>query len=147
MLTLSFYKNVLLFCYDFSRFYFEQSGQFQPKNQFKHEIENENDTGDWLLCIHCGNQITKSTFKISRAGANEHNFSNPHGVEFHIACFSSVPGCIAMGSPNPEWSWFSRYSWQVASCKQCGIHFGWCFSGNSEQFYGLIIKQLTESSD
>jgi len=99
--------------------------------------------GKRLFCAACRRLITSEALRISVNGAEEHSFSNPHGIEFHIACFSEAEGCGQIGVPTEEWTWFSGYRWRLAVCMDCGTHLGWGFSADAgDAFYGLILDRL-----
>ena len=76
------------------------------------------------------------------AGAHEHTFVNPHGIEHHIACFALAPGCAYAGAPESAFSWFPGFTWQIAVCGQCHALLGWIFRNAGEQFHGLITTAL-----
>lgn len=76
------------------------------------------------------------------AGAHEHTFVNPHGIEHHLACFALAPGCAYAGGTETAFSWFPGFTWQVAGCGQCHAHLGWIFRNAGEQFHGLITSAL-----
>ena len=48
-----------------------------------------------------------------------------------------------VGLATEEYCWFEGYTWQYASCSDCGEHLGWFYqSGENSQFYGLIVDKL-----
>ena len=66
---------------------------------------------------------------------------NPEGTVFVIGCFAQAPGCVAIGAPMLEWTWFPGCRWQVALCRACGEHLGWRYTG-ADTFHGLILERL-----
>ncbi len=99
-----------------------------------------------LHCISCQQQITSRAQAISVDGGREHTFTNPHGITFHLGCFKEAPGCVVLGEPTNEFTWFAGHAWQMAHCVQCNTHLGWYFC-NSGSFFGLILKYLVELPD
>ena len=94
------------------------------------------------MCDACGHRITDDDNRVERGGAHEHVFVNPHGYQFRIGCFAAAAGCVHLGSPDPAFSWFPGFSWQVAACARCRAHVGWIFRNAGEQFHGLITEAL-----
>lgn len=121
---------------------FQQPGG-RPESESR--IGTREDAGGVLICAMCLNAITTSSARTERAGSHSHTFSNPHGFVFHIACFSTAPGCDTGSDPTAEYSWFPGFSWQVAVCRGCGEHLGWLFSGAESRFHGLIVDRLAET--
>ncbi|HEY8430306.1 MAG TPA: cereblon family protein [Sandaracinaceae bacterium] len=97
-----------------------------------------------LLCRMCRSAITTRAARIEVHGAHEHRRVNPSGVDFHLGCFARAPGCIVEGEPTTFWTWFPGYAWQIASCRTCGEHLGWAFSGETS-FFGLILPRMVEA--
>lgn len=114
------------------------------KVEEQEENKENNEDEKWLICTICGNQITKKNQKIVINSSHQHTFTNPHGIIYTIRCFSSAPGCLTIGSPTLEYTWFSGYSWQVAICSNCKSHNGWKYSRNSSIFFGLITDMIKE---
>lgn len=96
-----------------------------------------------LLCAACGHVVTDRNQRIAVLGAHEHNFTNPHGITFHIGCFRDAGGCAAVGDATAEFSWFPGYAWRVALCTNCQTHLGWRFQMDQDYFLGLIVNRLT----
>jgi ribosomal protein L37E len=100
-----------------------------------------------LVCAQCGQPITAEHWRMAVAGAHCHVFANPHGQVFEIGCFSSAPGCAAMGPATPDFSWFSGTIWQIAVCASCGLHLGWRYiRDDGGAFYGLILDRLRQQA-
>ena len=101
-----------------------------------------------LLCAQCLHPITAEAWRMAVAGSHRHVFANPGGLVFEIGCFSSAPGCAALGPPTPDFSWFSGTLWQVAVCAACGLHLGWRYEqATSGLFFGLILDRLRQASN
>jgi hypothetical protein len=101
-----------------------------------------------LVCAQCGQPITAAHWRMAVAGAHNHVFANPHGQVFEIGCFSSAPGCVAVGPATQDFSWFSGTIWQVAVCASCGLHLGWRYvRDNGGAFYGLILDRLRQQAE
>ena len=79
------------------------------------------------------------------AGAHEHTFVNPAGIVHHIGCFSIAPGCVSVGAPDPTFSWFPGWTWQIAICARCQTHLGWLYRNADEQFHGLLVHAIRET--
>lgn len=76
---------------------------------------------------------------------HQHTFFNPAGLLFEISCFKDARGCIVAGDPTSEFSWFSGFAWQYATCNQCLTHLGWYYKSSSETgFFGLIVNRLID---
>lgn len=95
-----------------------------------------------VYCARCRLPITTHQERISVNGAHEHNFTNPHGLHFHIGCFRDAPGCGTTGVATMEYTWFPGYAWRIAHCAQCETHLGWLFGSPTDSFYGLILDRL-----
>lgn len=78
-----------------------------------------------LLCAWCRAPVTTVGERIEVAGAHLHAFVNPVGVRYEISCFRRAPGCVALGRPSAEFSWFPGMAWQVGICRRCREHLGW----------------------
>jgi hypothetical protein len=98
-----------------------------------------------LACAGCLRPVTTGAARTAVAGAHEHTFANPAGFQFHIGCFARAIGCLAVGEPTMDWTWFSGYSWQVERCATCGDHLGWLFRAEAHLFHGLILDRLVEA--
>lgn len=115
----------------------------KSKNLTYPQDETEEQEEKYLLCKQCENRITLPNHRIEVAGNFEHTFLNPGGHVFHIGCFYAADGCLALGVPTAEWTWFEGFEWQVALCNQCNSHLGWFYRSREEQhFYGLIMNLL-----
>jgi len=111
------------------------------------EIEDESGSKINFFCTACENHIVAANQRRQVDGKHEHVQANPHGVVFHIGCFSSAPGCIQMGEASSEWSWFKGYNWQICLCSSCGFHLGWLFRSSESTFWGLIMSRLVEKDE
>ncbi|MBS2016892.1 MAG: hypothetical protein JST00_28660 [Deltaproteobacteria bacterium] len=97
----------------------------------------------WVRCAACAARIAPERARMEAAGAHEHEFMNPAGLRFVVACFAEAPGCVGEGEASTVWSWFPGRAWRVALCKTCGAHLGWSFEvRGTATFYGLIAAKL-----
>ncbi len=111
------------------------------------EDEEEKEEKNLILCKNCRNPITSAENVMVIKGRHRHTFSNPHGIIFEIACFSSAHGCVDGGFPTAEFTWFAGFSWRFSFCSRCHIHLGWQYlSRSGEHFYGLIVDTLIEGT-
>lgn len=92
-------------------------------------------------CKKCGHVITSTAIEVD--GQHTHLRLNPSAFAFIFGCFRDAPGCLVVGEPTAEASWFTGHQWQFAMCGGCGAHLGWAFSGAST-FFGLILERLVE---
>jgi hypothetical protein len=88
--------------------------------------------------------VTSSAERIVVGGAHEHFEVNPQGQSFRIGCFAGARNVVTLGAPDPYWTWFPGYAWQVECCARCGAHLGWLFTGAAHRFHGLILDRLVE---
>ena len=101
---------------------------------------DEGSGGEQILCRRCGQHITSTRQRISVNGSQEHTFTNPEGISFHIGYFARVRGCMFAGQPTSEWSWFKGYMFgelpiaMSAGCilagattRQMMLFTAWCF--------------------
>lgn len=96
-----------------------------------------------ILCGSCGAPVTDLDAATAVAGNHAHTFFNPAGYRFEIGCFTRAPGCVNLGIPTDEFSWFPGYRWSFSACGGCGNHLGWRFSSDDGGlFWGLILKEL-----
>lgn len=95
-----------------------------------------------LICAQCGHVITRPEARIERGGDFLHRRSNPHGYEFEFGCFAEAEGAAALGEVSEAFTWFSGYAWQLAVCRRCDLHLGWCFRAAADVFFGLILDRL-----
>lgn len=98
---------------------------------------------DLVLCRFCRAPITTRLDALDIGEAHQHRFINPAGSQFLVGCYRLAPGCDISGLATEEYCWFEGFAWQYASCTDCGEHLGWFYqSGESDQFYGLIVDKL-----
>jgi hypothetical protein len=103
----------------------------------------EVDAEEWLRCAACAAEVTPRKAAISVNGAHEHEFMNPSGFRFRVACFATAPGCAPDGPRESVWSWFPGHAWQVELCRACRVHLGWSFHAPSgASFWGLIADRV-----
>lgn len=97
----------------------------------------------WVRCRACGARIAPERARMEANGAHEHEFMNPEGIRFVIACFREAPGCEGEGPSSTIWSWFPGRAWRVLLCKACSGHLGWSFEKeDSAAFFGLIADRI-----
>ena len=106
------------------------------------------DVQDWaseaLLCMSCGEEVTRDRARIYVAGAHQHDFFNSKRVHYAIACFAPANGCRALGKQTDRFTWFVGYAWTIALCRRCGTQLGGRFvsAGGGHRFFGLIKSRL-----
>jgi hypothetical protein len=98
-----------------------------------------------ILCRFCSSNITSPKNIIEVNGKPRHTFANPAGNTFTIGCFSSAGGCLNLGIPTTEYTWFPGHSWCYAMCSECSSHLGWHYQSADGSFYGLILNNLIEN--
>ena len=95
-----------------------------------------------LCCARCGHVITREHHRTTVNGRHTHTRVNPSGYVFHFGCFARAEGCLVIGPPTAEESWFPGFVWRIALCAACKTHLGWSFHGESD-FLGLVLDRLT----
>jgi hypothetical protein len=99
-----------------------------------------------VLCASCSAPLTDPEAAVGVAGSHTHEFFNPAGFRFEIGCFERAPGCVQVGSPTAEFTWFPGFRWCFSMCGHCGTHVGWRFSSDGGvRFWGLILKRLRQT--
>ncbi len=98
-----------------------------------------------LCCARCGHVITRERDRTTVHGRHTHTRVNPSGFVFHFGCFARAEGCLVIGPPTAEASWFPGFVWEHALCAACKTHLGWAFHGESS-FLGLVLDRLTAPS-
>ncbi|MGN7611011.1 cereblon family protein [Magnetococcales bacterium HHB-1] len=111
------------------------------QNQSKDDLKKERKKRK-IFCKSCRNTITDHKHKINVLGSHTHTFKNPSQIYFNVGCFQKAGGCLVLGTPIAEYSWFKSYRWQMAHCQQCNQHLGWFFSSNAEQTFFALIRDL-----
>ena len=126
------------------QFWFKKSDfQTEALPETIHEDEQEQKESKKLYCRQCKQHITDIDLTILINGAYTHTFKNPAGYVYTINCYQSAEGCMILGTPTDEHTWFPGYRWQIVLCQSCQVQLGWLFS-NSAQFYALIEDRLTQ---
>jgi hypothetical protein len=97
-----------------------------------------------ILCAACRAPVTTRADRTTMRGEHEHYVVNPHGYDFRVGCYRSAPGCLPVGEPSADFSWFPGFRWQIALCAACSTHLGWRFTGGNAPFFALIIDRLDE---
>ncbi|HEY8074437.1 MAG TPA: cereblon family protein [Labilithrix sp.] len=107
------------------------------------ESDDETDLEKWVRCAACGAGLAPEKARIAIGGAHEHEFMNPAGIRFRVACFASAQGTTADGERSKVWTWFPGHAWQIALCRACGAHVGWSFHADSGvSFWGLVVDRI-----
>ncbi len=119
-----------------------QEKQGQPERESHQERSVE--PLEAIFCLACGGVVTARDQKIQVSGSHAHTFFNPAGIVFELGCFQKAPGCLHVGAPSREFSWFPEYFWCISLCRYCRTHLGWVFVMEGNSFYGLILKKLRE---
>ncbi len=112
------------------------------KTEKKFGLEEERS----ILCANCGNTITHPQSIITVDGHHTYSFTNPAGITYEIGCFSSADGCIVHDEPTLDHTWFEGFSWSFCICSSCLTHLGWFYQSGNENFFGLILDRLIEST-
>jgi hypothetical protein len=97
-----------------------------------------------LACAECRRPITTEEARVEIDGSHGHTFANPYGFAYHIGCFATAAGLVAVGPPSTEFAWFAGHTWQIQECAGCRTHLGWLFWGPGRRFYGLVLERLIE---
>ncbi len=98
---------------------------------------------DFIYCARCSSVIGRVADRTEVNGSFDHHCTNPHGINFHLGCFSQALGCAISGQRMAADSWFPGFRWRLASCEQCQTHLGWYFDRrDTEFFYGLILDRI-----
>ncbi len=96
-----------------------------------------------IYCANCDAAISHIDAKREVNGSFDHQFTNPHGFTHHFGCYHYAPGCTISGGAHAADSWFPGFAWHLATCTQCANHMGWWFEHKDENFFGLILSQLS----
>lgn len=119
-----------------------QERQDQPER--KSQQERTAEPLEAIRCLACGGVVTAKDQKIQVSGSYAHTFFNPAGIVYELGCFQKAPGCLDVGAPSREFTWFPEYLWCISLCRYCRTHLGWVFAMEGNSFYGLILKKLRE---
>ena len=114
--------------------------ELKPKTTVKTELKAD----DWL-CIVCNKKITSDKDRFEFDNQSEFQFINPGCYYYNILTFSHADGCLELGEPTLEFTWFEEHSWSYAVCKRCSNHLGWKYTGKYS-FYGLIKSRLVKGA-
>jgi hypothetical protein len=97
-----------------------------------------------IVCAACRRRITTPEARIEIAGRHDHECVNPHGWRWRIGCFAVAEGLVVVSDPDPTWSWFPGYTWQIQHCAGCGRLLGWLYRAGESSFHGLILAHLMD---
>jgi len=101
----------------------------------------------WYICCQCRQPIAQNSARASIQGQHLHVFSNPSGIVYEIACFSTAVGFSFSGEYTNDFTWFSGYAWRIVICSRCLAHLGWMFSGaGGSLFFGFITDRVVAES-
>lgn len=100
--------------------------------------------GELIYCGTCSHVIARRADRISVNGSHAHDFTNPHGIRFHVGCFAEALGCSISGARNAADTWFPGFFWRIATCADCRTHLGWYFDTAERYFYGLILDRIQQ---
>ena len=140
------YNNNSLHISPYSLSYFFKKGAFTSELTTKEKsfLDTDVTKPKFIFCRFCGYKITNIKEQIIINGKFLHNFTNPSGISYEIACFRHAVGCYATGTPTDEFTWFPSYSWSYALCSSCLNHLGWKYEKAEDIFFGLILENLIE---
>ncbi|WCJ58123.1 cereblon family protein [Fontisphaera persica] len=97
------------------------------------------------LCVACHQPVASERERIQVHGAAEHTFVNPAGIRFCILLFGQVSGCLNVGVPTLEHTWFPGCAWSYCLCGRCRSHLGWFYTG-ARVFVALIRERVVRAS-
>lgn len=123
--------------------FFDPERESARKRRARARAEPHEHREERLYCVACRHPITRQDQRISVQGGEEHIFTNPYGLTFHIVCFREAMGCHVTGVATAEHTWFPGYRWRVALCAACETHLGWLYVAGADRFHGLIVNRLT----
>ncbi|MCX8156584.1 MAG: cereblon family protein [Verrucomicrobiae bacterium] len=101
--------------------------------------------GDRWLCVMCHQPVAREGDRFTFFGASEHSFVNPSGIRFHILLFGQVSGCLNVGTPTLQHTWFPGCAWSYCLCGSCRSHLGWFYTGLNS-FVALIRERIVRAS-
>ena len=121
-------------------------------DEYSHDEDDEEDE----FCIEDDfNQICCSscTSPINVIGdtadiINPDNCTNPHGYMHEFYNLAGIsPKCRIKydGKWHSEDSWYEGYSWMIICCRDCKLHWGWCFDtlrNQGDRFYGIRLDSI-----
>ncbi|ELP86248.1 hypothetical protein EIN_112720 [Entamoeba invadens IP1] len=83
-----------------------------------------------VKCKSCKEQGNETVFAKTNQifSEKQKNHVNQFGYTFSVTTVETADNLIEVSEPNPEFSWFEGYNWQIIVCVQCGTHVGWKFT-------------------
>jgi hypothetical protein len=112
------------------------------------EVDHDEATGrrpeQVVVCASCGHRVAKVDDRIEVAGRHLHICVNPAGYVYRIACYRRAGGTIGEGAWSDHYTWFAGTFWQLSCCGGCGVHLGWGFTGDGDDFHGLISDRIAQ---
>lgn len=107
------------------------------------DVEDVDELERWLRCVSCGARVTREALRTSVNGKHRHEFMNPSGLRFVVACYSAAPGAVGDGERSTVWTWFPGFAWEIEVCRSCHAHLGWSFhAADKASFYGLVHDRV-----
>ena len=126
------------------KFNLNQEGEVSDELEQEVNVKTELKPDDWL-CIACNKRITSDKARFEYNNQTEFQFVNPSGFYFDIITFEFANGCLEVGEPTIDHTWFDRHRWSFAICSRCSNHLGWKYVGE-HSFYGLIKSRLLKGA-
>ena len=112
------------------------------QNLYQEDGEDEREE-EHLYCKTCKQRITDTSLRIEIDGHHIHSFTNPAEIVYRIGCFAQAHGCMPLGIPTLDFTWFKGYTWCYSVCTHCHEHMGWRYGSSNSEFHGLILANLT----
>ena len=116
----------------------------EPETETRTHPAEGDPANDWL-CVSCLNPVASEKDRFLHEGDGEFSFKNPEGIRFNILLFSRTLGCMEIGTPTLEHTWFPGHAWSFCVCDRCNSHLGWFYNGPSA-FTGLICERIFRAS-
>ena len=110
-----------------------------------HSDDSTTESDPTVRCAGCRTAVAR-TDAIIRVGDGPTVFTNPMGFVYDLVLFGRARAMHVHGPPTTEFTWFTGYAWQVATCATCHRHLGWRFSATDDatpaSFWGLLRDRL-----
>lgn len=105
--------------------------------------EQDEGLNRWL-CVNCHQTVAREQERAWVQGASEHSFVNPSGIKFEILLFEKAHGCLNVGMPTLEHTWFPGCAWSYCVCGRCRSHLGWFYTG-ARAFVAMIRGRIVRA--
>lgn len=122
--------------------FFDTLGEHQYQKKIAVTSKDQPEEKKAIHCFRCHHIITYPEEALSVLGKFEHQFSNPLGIKYRFGTYRNAPGCQLVGEETRQHTWFEGYFWNIALCGKCGIHLGWRFRHEVDEFFGLILSSI-----